>query len=161
MTKHTILVCDNFGQKFLDRLRKFGKIYQSSDIDYNLPLEKVTILVVRSKTKVNKNLVDIMKNLECVITATHGIDHIDQGIAFFHGAGGHVLVIFNGVFLEQRHFGDTANSGKGTSEIMGNIIVNFHHGPQQNLDAVQHSVKCGSQSLNLFKPGFDPHPFFV
>ena len=72
-----ILVCDNFGKAFLDRLSKFGNVFQSSDIDYSLPLDKVTILVVRSKTKVNKELVDIMKSLECVITATHGIDHID------------------------------------------------------------------------------------
>lgn len=85
-----ILVCDNFGQEFLDRLSKFGKVFQSSDIDYNLPLDKVTILVVRSKTKVNKDLVDIMTNLECVITATHGIDHIDlahleeKGISFYN-----------------------------------------------------------------------------
>ncbi len=77
MREHTILVCDNFGQEFLDRLSKFGKVLQSNDIDYSLPLDKVTILVVRSKTKVNKELVDIMKSLECVITATHGVDHID------------------------------------------------------------------------------------
>ena len=77
MSDHTILVCDNFGKEFLDRLSKFGKVYQSSDIDYSLPLNKVTILVVRSKTKVNKELVDIMTSLECVITATHGTDHID------------------------------------------------------------------------------------
>jgi len=72
-----ILVCDNFGKEFLDRLSKFGKTFQSSDIDYSLPLDKVTILVVRSKTKVNKQLVDVMKSLELVITATHGTDHID------------------------------------------------------------------------------------
>jgi len=72
-----ILVCDNFSKEFLDRLSKFGKVFQSNDIDYSLPLEKVTILVVRSKTKVNKELVDVMKSLECVITATHGTDHID------------------------------------------------------------------------------------
>ncbi|MCJ7614887.1 3-phosphoglycerate dehydrogenase [Candidatus Bathyarchaeota archaeon] len=77
MRNHMILVCDNFGKEFLDRLSKFGKVFQSSDIDYSLSLDKVTILVVRSKTKVNKELVDIMKSLECVITATHGIDHID------------------------------------------------------------------------------------
>ena len=77
MTDHTILVCDNFSKEFLDRLSKFGKVFQSSDIDYSLPLDKVTILVVRSKTKVNKELVDIMTSLELVITATHGIDHID------------------------------------------------------------------------------------
>ena len=77
MHSHTILVCDNFGEEFLDHLSKFGNVLQASDIDYSLPLDKVTILVVRSKTKVNKQLVDIMKSLECVITATHGIDHID------------------------------------------------------------------------------------
>ncbi len=77
MQRHTILVCDNFDEEFLASLSKFGKVFQASDIDYNLPLDKVTILVVRSKTKVNKELVDIMRSLECVITATHGIDHID------------------------------------------------------------------------------------
>ena len=90
MHGHTILVCDNFGKEFLDRISKFGKVFQVSDIDYSLPLDEVTILVVRSKTKVNKKLVDIMKSLECVITATHGIDHIDlnylaeKGIKFYN-----------------------------------------------------------------------------
>ncbi len=90
MQNQMILVCDNFGQEFLDRLSKFGEVFQSSDIDYSLPLDKVTILVVRSKTKVNKELVDIMKSLDCVITATHGIDHIDlayleeKGISFYN-----------------------------------------------------------------------------
>jgi D-3-phosphoglycerate dehydrogenase len=77
MTDHTILVCDNFGKEFLDRLSKFGKVFQSTDIDYSLPLDEVTVLVVRSKTKVNEELVDVMASLELVITATHGIDHID------------------------------------------------------------------------------------
>jgi phosphoglycerate dehydrogenase-like enzyme len=89
MSNHTILVCDNFGQEFLERLSKFGKVYQSSDIDYSLPLDKVTILVVRSKTKVNKELVDIMKSLECVITATHGIDHVDLNILDAKGISFH------------------------------------------------------------------------
>ncbi|MBT8171953.1 3-phosphoglycerate dehydrogenase [Candidatus Bathyarchaeota archaeon] len=77
MNNHMILVCDNFGKEFLNRLSDFGEVFQSSDIDYSLPLDKVTILVVRSKTKVNKELVNVMKSLELVITATHGIDHID------------------------------------------------------------------------------------
>jgi phosphoglycerate dehydrogenase-like enzyme len=85
MSNHTILVCDNFGQEFLDHLSRFGKVFQSSDIDYSLPLDKVTILVVRSKTKVNQELVDLMKSLECVITATHGIDHIDLDCLNEHG----------------------------------------------------------------------------
>jgi len=85
MSDHTILVCDNFGQDFLDRLSKFGTVFQSSNVDYSLPLDKVTIIVVRSKTKVNQKLVDIMKSLECVITATHGIDHIDLDCLNEHG----------------------------------------------------------------------------
>ena len=85
MNNHMILVCDNFGKEFLDRLARFGEVFQSSDIDYNLPLEKVTILVVRSKTKVNKELVNIMKRLEFVVTATHGIDHIDLECLNEHG----------------------------------------------------------------------------
>ncbi len=85
MSTHTILVCDNFGQEFLDRLSKFGKVFQSSDIDYSLPLDKVTILMVRSKTKVNKEVINIMKSLEYVITATHGIDHIDLDCLNEHG----------------------------------------------------------------------------
>jgi D-3-phosphoglycerate dehydrogenase len=90
MSNHIILVCDNFGEEFLSRLSKFGKVIQSSDIDYNLPVEEVTVLVVRSKTKVNKDTVDVMKKLECVVTATHGLDHIDQpylaerGISFYN-----------------------------------------------------------------------------
>ncbi len=90
MRKHKILVCDNFGQEFLDDLSKFGMAIQANDIDYSLPLDEITILVVRSKTKVNKDLVDKMHSLECVITATHGIDHIDldyleeKGIKFFN-----------------------------------------------------------------------------
>jgi len=85
MSNHTILVCDNFGEDFLDHLSKFGTVFQSSDVDYSLPLDKVTIIVVRSKTKVNQKLVDIMKSLECVITATHGIDHIDLDCLNKHG----------------------------------------------------------------------------
>jgi len=89
MQRHVILVCDNFGEEFLDSLSKFGLVFQASDIDPSLPLDEVTILVVRSKTKVNKELVDVMKSLECVITATHGTDHIDlnylneKGIKFY------------------------------------------------------------------------------
>jgi D-3-phosphoglycerate dehydrogenase len=90
MRKHKILVCDNFGEEFLDELSHFGIVTQANDIDYSLPLDEFTILVVRSKTKVNKELVDTMQSLECVITATHGIDHIDlgyleaKGIKFFN-----------------------------------------------------------------------------
>ena len=39
MSNHTILVRDNFGKEFLDRLSKFGKAFQSNDIDLSHNLE--------------------------------------------------------------------------------------------------------------------------
>jgi D-3-phosphoglycerate dehydrogenase len=36
------------------------------------------VLIVRSKTKVNQDLVERLPHLKCVITATHGKDHIDE-----------------------------------------------------------------------------------
>ena len=40
--------------------------------------DAINILVVRSKTNVDKQLVDQLQNLHCVISATHGMDHVDE-----------------------------------------------------------------------------------
>jgi D-3-phosphoglycerate dehydrogenase len=88
MDKHKILVADDYNKKFFDELAKYGEIVKASNIDDNAPLDDVTILVVRSKTKVNRKLVDRMRNLKCVISATHGVDHVhvdylkEKGIQF-------------------------------------------------------------------------------
>ena len=90
MNKHKILVADNYGEEFYDQLARYGEVVKAIDIDDDVPLDDVTILVVRSKTKVNEKLVDRMRNLKCVITATHGIDHVDvdylkqKGIKFYN-----------------------------------------------------------------------------
>ncbi len=76
MNKHKILVADDYSKKFFDELAKYGEVVKASNIDDDVQLDDVTILVVRSKTKVNKKLVDRMRNLKCVISATHGMDHI-------------------------------------------------------------------------------------
>ena len=77
MNKHKILVADNYSQEFYDRLARYGEVVKATNLDDDTPLGGITILVVRSKTKVNEELVDKMRNLKCVITATHGIDHVD------------------------------------------------------------------------------------
>jgi len=79
MNKHKILVADNYGKEFYDQLAKYGEVVKATNIDDDVQLDDVTILVVRSKTKVNEKLVDRMRNLRCVITATHGIDHVNVG----------------------------------------------------------------------------------
>jgi len=90
MTKHKILVADDYGKKFYDELARYGEVVKATDVDDDIGLDDVTMLVVRSKTKVNEELVDRMQSLKCVITATHGIDHIDlncleeKGIKFYN-----------------------------------------------------------------------------
>jgi len=90
MTKHKILVADDYGKKFYDQVARYGEVVKATDVDDDIQLDDVTILVVRSKTKVNEELVKRMRNLKCVITATHGIDHVDvncleeKGIKFYN-----------------------------------------------------------------------------
>ncbi len=79
MDKHKILVTDDYGEAFFDELAKYGQVIKASNIDDDVQLDDVTILVVRSKTKVKKRLVDRMPNLKYVISATHGTDHICLG----------------------------------------------------------------------------------
>ncbi len=76
MGRHTILVADGYSEKFFDELAKYGDVIRTSNIDEDFQIDDTTILVVRSKTKVDEKLVDRMRNLKCVITATHGMDHI-------------------------------------------------------------------------------------
>jgi phosphoglycerate dehydrogenase-like enzyme len=76
MGRHRIFVVDDYSKNFFDELAKYGEVVKTSNIDDDAKLDDATILVVRSKTKVNKELVDRMRNLRCVISATHGMDHI-------------------------------------------------------------------------------------
>lgn len=90
MNKHKILVADDYSKDFFDELVKYGEVAKASNIDDDVQLDDVTILVVRSKTRVNKKLVDRMRNLKCVISATHGVDHVhvdylrEKGIRFYN-----------------------------------------------------------------------------
>jgi len=90
MNKHKILVADDYNKKFFDELAKHGEVVKASNIDDDVQLDDVTILVVRSKTRVNEKLVDRMPNLKCVISATHGVDHVhvdylkEKGIRFYN-----------------------------------------------------------------------------
>ena len=76
MGRHKILVADDYSKKFFDELAKYGEVVRASNIDDVVQLDDATILVIRSKTRVNEKLVDRMQNLKCVISATHGMDHI-------------------------------------------------------------------------------------
>ena len=86
MRKYGVLTFAKFQKEFYEKLENDGfKIY------YKIPNppEMIDILVVRSKTLVNRDLVHQLPNLQCVITATHGKDHVDEfyllerGIQFY------------------------------------------------------------------------------
>lgn len=87
--KHKILVADSYGKRFYDELARYGEVVKATNVD-DVQLDDVTILVVRSKTKVDEELVDRMRNLKCVISATHGVDHVnvdylkEKGIKFYN-----------------------------------------------------------------------------
>jgi len=90
MKEHRILVADDYNEEFFDELAKYGEVVKATNIDDDIELGDITILVVRSKTKVDEKLVNRMQNLKCVISATHGMDHVDmdhlkeKGIKFYN-----------------------------------------------------------------------------
>ena len=76
MSKHKVLVVDNYSTQFFAELAKHSDYVKVSKIDDNTRLDDITILVIRSKTKVTKDLVDGMPSLQVVISSTHGCDHV-------------------------------------------------------------------------------------
>lgn len=78
MNKPIILVAANFQKTFFDKLSKYGeviKVTNASELSNN-QLSDANILVVRSKHKVDRELVNKMTKLELVISATHGMNHV-------------------------------------------------------------------------------------
>ncbi len=85
------MVADDYNKRFFYELAKYGEVIKASNIVVDdVQLDDVTVLVVRSRTRVNEKLVDRMPNLKCVISATHGADHVDveylkgKGIRFYN-----------------------------------------------------------------------------
>lgn len=76
-----ILIADKYPNKLKEELEKTGNLVYMPEISTKEQLKKevrnIDILVVRSKTKVDKEIIDCAKKLKYVITGTHGTDHID------------------------------------------------------------------------------------
>jgi phosphoglycerate dehydrogenase-like enzyme len=77
-TQCKILVVDSFGKAFFSKLAKeCGDYMQRSELDDLAFLYDPNFLVVRSKTKVDRAVIDRMPNLKGVVSPTHGRDHVD------------------------------------------------------------------------------------
>jgi len=80
-----VLVADNLGdprgvEGMIARIKSSAEIVYRPEMSRDELLheiERCDVLVVRSRTVVDKGLIDRARNLKLVITATHGFDHID------------------------------------------------------------------------------------
>lgn len=85
MRRHEILIADNLGdavgvEDLIDRIRSSAEVIYRPEINRDELLNEIEsydVLVVRSRTTVDERLIDRARNLRLVITATHGLDHID------------------------------------------------------------------------------------
>lgn len=94
--RQRILVVDNLGDQggvedMIARIESWAEVIYRPEISRDELLneiEKYDVLVVRSRTTVDKGLIDRARKLRLIITATHGYDHIDieylrnKGIGF-------------------------------------------------------------------------------
>ncbi|MGQ9478693.1 MAG: NAD(P)-dependent oxidoreductase [Thermoproteota archaeon] len=70
--KPKVIVLDSFQADFFKELENYCEVVDESH------LGEVEILIVRSNTKVDRQLLSKAPNLRLVITATHGEDHVDK-----------------------------------------------------------------------------------
>lgn len=79
-----VLVTDPIHEDGLKRLKKFAEVEVSTDLDRETLVDKVSefdVMIVRSATKVGKNVLDAGDNLKLIVRAGVGLDNIDLDYA--------------------------------------------------------------------------------
>ncbi|MBN2104847.1 hydroxyacid dehydrogenase [bacterium] len=71
-----ILISDAFDASLPDRLKKFGDV-----TDDKSQLADANVVLIRSKTKANKEYIDSAPNLKLIIRGGVGLDNVDQDYA--------------------------------------------------------------------------------
>ncbi|MCB0351088.1 MAG: hydroxyacid dehydrogenase [Bdellovibrionales bacterium] len=107
-----VLVADRFTLEAIEFIRSqiSGDVIQTENLPTRELLNKATALLIRSRTKINKELIEAAPNLKVIITATSGFDHIDFELtrkknitvmftpdANFESAAEHTLLLMLGV----------------------------------------------------------------
>ncbi len=67
-----ILISDPFSKDLPDRLKEFGEVTDDKN-----EISNANVMLVRSATKVNREMIDSAKNLKLVIRGGVGVDNID------------------------------------------------------------------------------------
>ena len=70
--KPKVLILDSFDEEFFKQIQNYCEIVDETQEN------EVEILIVRSNTRVDRELLSRLPKLRLVITATHGEDHIDK-----------------------------------------------------------------------------------
>ncbi|MEM3672898.1 MAG: phosphoserine phosphatase SerB [Candidatus Bathyarchaeia archaeon] len=83
--KPKVLICDPIDEEGVQLLQRFGfEIVNKSDItckDLKKEVEDCDVLIVRSRTKVTKEIIDAGKNLKVIARAGAGVDNVDVAYA--------------------------------------------------------------------------------
>lgn len=76
-----VLITDKYPDKLKDTLDKLVDevtyLPGIKEEDLKKEILDADIVIIRSRTKINKDVIDSAKNLKYVITGTHGTDHVD------------------------------------------------------------------------------------
>ncbi len=75
-----VLVTDPIHEKGLERLKKLAEVEVSTNLSHEELIEKIpefNVMIVRSATKVRKDVLDAGDNLKLIVRAGVGLDNID------------------------------------------------------------------------------------
>ena len=137
MSKYTILISDKFDAKGVEKLQQHGDFTVDYDGGYDraVMLEKITSahgLIIRSATKVDKEVLEKATNLKVIIRAGVGVDNIDipeasrRGVIVMNAPGG--------------------NSVSTAEQAIALMMASARHTAQANA-----SMKAGKWEKKLFK----------
>lgn len=77
-----ILICDEIDKEATERLKKFAEVETGKEKLNNIEkLERYDCLIVRSATKITKDIIEKAKNLKIIARAGVGLDNIDVDYA--------------------------------------------------------------------------------
>ena len=84
-----ILVCDRLEQKVLDKFKELGEITNISESktknkDLISNIVDTDIVVIRSGTKINKDILENANNLKIIARCGVGVDNVDVELSLIH-----------------------------------------------------------------------------
>jgi hypothetical protein len=82
----------------------------------------------------------------------HGIDHVEQAVALFHGARCHILIFPDRFCSTQGHLGHASNPRDGALQVMGDVVRHLLDLGDEGLNATKHLIERRSELIDLIAP---------